>query len=298
MSGGVFLEARLSAPWSLLSRVTAEDCAPYFETPKRIVAYHFIFDGDALAELGGVEPQRFRAGEAVIFPRNDAHVIASAAGLRPVKADDFVRPAQAGGLAIIDMPGEGPTTRLFCGYIGVDELPVSLIAALPAMMKVDLASIEQADWVEHSLRYAALELRRGRLASSPMLSRLSELLFIEAVRAWAKTSDAALGDQIASRAAATLAAALDRPWTSQSIAETVGLSRSALNARFRKAYGVQPMAFLTRRRLDRAQELLLDPGRSLADIAHRTGYGSEAAFSRAFKRAVGISPGEWRRRER
>jgi len=301
LTGGVFLEARFTAPWCISANMDASDCRPFLANPTQLVAYHYVIAGAMTVAIPGEPSIEVAAGEAVLFPRNDPHLLASGPGLAPVRAGTLIRPGAAGGPVRIDHGGGGAETRMVCGFLASEEGCNPLIASLPGMLKLDLRQSASRDWVEASVRFAAAELAEGRLASSEMLSRLSELLLVESVRRYAAQLGEAeagwlrgLKDRQIGRALALIHRDLRAPWTAETLARDVALSRSAFMQRFRDLVGEPPIRYLTRWRLRAARMRLGDPALSVASVAHAVGYESEEAFSRAFKREFGRSPARWR----
>lgn len=299
--GGVFLEARFTAPWCTLSQISAQDIQPFIGAPGQIIAYHFVVAGHLFCTLEGEPPLEVAAGEVVLMPRNAPHTLGSAPGLRAVSADDLIRPGEEGGLARIDYGGGGEATHVVCGFLATEEAHNPLIDALPIMLKLDVRQGASRDWVEASMRFAARELTAGNFGSSHVMSRLSELLFVEAVRDYTQTLDGTrsgwlggLKDPQIGRALALLHGDVDAAWTTDRLARAVSMSRSAFNERFTGLVGLPPIRYLTRRRLQLAKEKLRDGRRPIAQIAHAVGYDSEVAFNRAFKREFGEPPARWR----
>jgi AraC-like DNA-binding protein len=159
-----------------------------------------------------------------------------------------------------------------------------------------------AEWIRSTFQYAAEEVAAGRPGSETVLAKLSELLFVEAVRRYAETLPdgrtgwlAGLRDIHVARALALLHRDIVRPWTVDELGREVGLSRSALADRFTRLIGVPPMHYIASWRIQVATQKLRNTSASLAQVADMVGYESEAAFSRAFKKAVGVAPATWRR---
>jgi AraC-like DNA-binding protein len=301
MTGGVFLDARFTAPWCVVSQMTPEDCKPFLAVPADLIAYHVVIEGCLWLQLDGDPAVEIDAGKIVLLPRNDRHTLASGPGLVPVMADDLIKPTAEGGLARIAHGGGGAVTRIVCGFLGSEDMRNPLIASLPRVLTLDIREAASRAWVEESVRFAARELSLGRLASLGVVSRLSELLFVEAVRNYVATlSDDEAGwlkglkDPYVGRALALLHGRFDEPWTAESLAGEVSLSRSAFHDRFTSLVGVPPMRYLTRWRLQVARERLREVRGTIAQIAHAVGYESEVAFNRAFKREFGQPPARWR----
>ncbi|MGY3357082.1 hypothetical protein ACVWZK_003745 [Bradyrhizobium sp. GM0.4] len=187
LTGGIFLDARFTAPWSVHTQIVAEDCVTFAVKPSLLIAYHFVIAGKFLLSVDSEPTVEVRAGEIVLLPRNDVHTLASDAGLVPTNARHLIQPSPDGGLAKIMHGGGGEPAQIVCGFLGSEETYNPLIAALPRVLKLDIREGVARDWIEASVRYAAGELTAGRFASSNLMSRLSELLFVEAMRQYSVT---------------------------------------------------------------------------------------------------------------
>jgi hypothetical protein len=128
-----------------------------------------------------------RAGEAVLLPRNDPHVLGSHIGLRPVCARSLVKSEEGGGLTRIVHGGGGEATHMVCGFLASDQHRNPLITTLPRVLKIDMTQTGSDEWIESSLRFALRGLSEGLLGASTVMSKLSELMFVEAVRRYADT---------------------------------------------------------------------------------------------------------------
>lgn len=302
LTGGVFLQAQFFAPWCMAARVSPEHCAPMLGSASHLIPYHFVAEGQMHVRVEGEASFVLRAGEVVLFPRNDLHLLGSDLELPSVMARDIIRPPEDGGLYSIRHGGGGARCSLVCGFLGCDDAQGNpVISTLPATMRLSLEQSAAAEWIRSTLQYAAAEVTAGRPGSETVLAKLSELLFVEAVRRYAETLPedrtgwlAGLRDPHVARALALLHRDIKRPWTVDELGRQVGLSRSVLAERFTRLIGVAPMRYLADWRMQvAAQELR---GRaSLGQVASRVGYESEAAFSRAFKKAFGTAPATWRR---
>jgi AraC-like DNA-binding protein len=301
LTGGVFLDARFTAPWCVFTKLDGEDCKLFLATPTQMIAYHFIIDGTLLVTVEGEPTIEVRAGEVLLLPRNNAHTLASAPGLKPKSARELIRPSADGGLARISHGGGGEAVHLVCGFLASEELYNPLIATLPRILKLDVRQGTSRDWVEASVRFAAGELTEGRLASSSVMSRLSELLFVEAVRNYSSTLGGqqagwlkGLADPHVGRALALIHHNPSAPWSAEALAREVALSRSAFVDRFTTLVGMPPIRYLTVWRLQTAKLNLRETRTTIAQLAQSVGYESEEAFSRAFKREFGQPPARWR----
>jgi AraC-like DNA-binding protein len=303
LSGGVFLHAELFAPWCIAIRVGPEHCAPLLASASQLIPYHYVVEGELHVRVEGEEAFVLKPGGVVLFPRNDPHLLGSHLDLPPVMGRDIIQPPKHGGLFSIRHGGDGARTVLVCGFLGGDsahENPV--ISTLPAVIRLDMEEGGAAQWIRSTFQYAADELAAGRPGSETVLAKLSELLFVEAVRRYSETLPedqtgwfAGLRDPHVARALALLHRDLSRSWTVDELGRQVGLSRSALAERFTHLMGVAPMRYLANWRMQVAAQELRDRSASLAEVAQTVGYESEAAFSRAFKKAFGTAPATWRR---
>lgn len=302
LSGGVFLQAEFTSPWCVSGQVDADDCKPYLAAPRHVIAFHFVAAGSMRLRVEGSDPIEVRAGEIVMLPRNSVHHFGSELNSTPTPAREIVRPPQSGRLARIVYGGGGETTQLLCGFLGCDTPFSPLLTALPAILKLNVGITASGAWIESSFRFAASEIAAGRPGSTTVLAKLSELLFVEAIsqfvaglpaerRGWL----AGLRDPQVARALALLHARPIEEWTAESLAREVGMSRSAFAERFSSLVGQPPMKYLSLWRIHLAAQQLREGRSSVAQIGFGIGYDSEAAFSRAFKREFGESPGTWRK---
>jgi len=301
LTGGVFLDSHFTAPWSVLAQLSAEDCRFSPAAPTQMIAYHFIVDGSLFIAVEGAAPIEVRAGEVVLLPRNDPHTLGSTPGLAPMSARDLVQPGADGGLPRIIHGGGGEPAHVVCGFLASEELHNPLIASLPKMLKLDVQQGTSRDWIEASVRFAADELRKGRFATSSVMSRLSESLLVEAVRNYSSALGAheagwlkGLADPYVGKALALMHQNTRAPWSAEDLAKEVALSRSAFVERFTTLVGMPPIRYLTVWRLQTAKLNLRETRMSVAQLAHSVGYESEEAFSRAFKREFGLPPARWR----
>ncbi|HEY8519908.1 MAG TPA: AraC family transcriptional regulator [Gammaproteobacteria bacterium] len=294
LKGGVFLHADFTAPWCLGVSIAPETCAPYLGPRARLIAYHFVLEGRMRVRTPGAPDLDLEAGQSVLFPRNDPHVLGSDLSLPPVPGDDVVQRSADGGLMRIELGGGGAPTRIVCGN------PV--IAALPPALKLDVQRGVAAEWVRESFRFAAQEIAAGRIGAAAVMAKLSELLLVEAIRRYAESLPedaqgwlAGLKDPFVARALARLHADIAAPWTVTELGRRVGLSRSSLAERFTRVLGVAPMQYLAAWRIQVAAHELRASSKSVAQVAEMVGYKSETSFTRAFKRELGCSPARWRR---
>jgi AraC-like DNA-binding protein len=286
----------------------ASTIAPYIlPGVDHVIEYHVVLAGSCWAGVVGGPAVRLQAGDVILFPQGDAHVVSSAPGMRGEPDGQALRAAQAGPLPIairLD-GGSDDRTHIACGFLGCDARPFNpLLAALPRVVHLTRASSDDHR-LEELVKLAVLESSERRGGGGAVLSRLSELLFVECVRRHLATLPpdqvgwlAGLRDEGVGRALTRLHASPAHPFTLDELAREVGMSRSVLAERFNRLVGVPPMQYLAQWRMQLAASLLASTSAGLAEIAERVGYGSEAALSRAYKRWVGVSPADWRRLRR
>jgi len=302
LAGGVFLEAEFTAPWCLSGKISAEDCKPFQVVPRNVIASHFVAEGSMKLQVEGGETIDVYAGELVLLPHNHIHSFGSHLDAALVPAQKLIQSPPLGNIVRIRHGGGGQSTQLLCGFLGTETSFAPLLTALPAVLKLNLRKSSSGAWMESSFRFAVSEIAAGRMGSATVIAKLSELLFIEAVSQYVATLPterrgwlAGLRDPQIGRALALLHAQPAQAWTAESLAVQVGMSRSVFAERFALLVGQPPMQYLALWRMHMAAQRLREGQSSVAQIAFAVGYDSEAAFSRAFKRQFGTSPGHWRK---
>jgi len=305
LKGGVFLHAEFTAPWCIAAQMVPQLCSPFMGPVEHLIPYHYVVEGELIVrtEDNPSEVHRLGPGEVVLVPHNDVHLMGSEFMRSPVPAGEVIRPRDSSGLFSIEHGGGGKPARVVCGFLGCDgakDNPV--LSTLPPLLVLDVDEGGGAEWIRSTFQFAADEVAAGRPGSEAVLAKLSELLFVEAVRRYAETLPegqtgwlAGLRDPYVARALALFHGDVARPWTIEDLAREVGLSRSALADRFVKLLGMAPIHYLAHWRMQVASQELRNTSSSLAQIALAVGYESEAAFSRAFKKAFGSAPASWRK---
>ena len=303
LSGGVFLRATFREPWCLESELTAGDCGQHLGPSDHIMLYHYVLEGTLTVETAGGDAFTVHPGDAAVFPRNDKHLMHGAEPAVAVSALEAAHIPKPGDLMTIDHGGSGDVSRAVCGFLGGPALAGDpLIASLPSVLIFDGKRSRSGTMIHEMLKYAADEVSGGRQGTEAMLARLSELLFIEAVRSYfealpadANGWPAALATPGLARAIGLMHSSPERPWTTSQLGRECGMSRSALAEKFTRVIGCTPSEYLTGLRMRLAARELSAGGSPILAIAQTVGYGSEAAFSRAFKREYGLPPSQWRR---
>jgi AraC-like DNA-binding protein len=305
LTGAVFIDVDVGAPWATWAPATKHLIPLIMPDAQHLMCYHLVMQGECYAVQKGHDPIALRAGDLIVFPQGDGHTMSTDPGLRApgpfdVKDLDLTapRPWKITG-------GEGQERlKLFCGFLGCDVRPFNpLIAALPAQIHCSGENSACKERLSHFYQMAVAESNGARIGGDSVLAKLSELLFIELVRMYLESLPgeqagwlAGLRDRHVGQALAAMHARPARPWTLDDLSAEVGLSRSALADRFTGFVGVPPMQYLAKWRMQIASGLLTS-GQSIARIAVDVGYDSEAAFSRAFKKIVGMPPAAWRKHQ-
>ena len=303
LTGGVFLHAEFFEPWCIAAQLKPEHCAPLLGPTSHLILYHYVVEGKLKVQVDGEETFELNSGEVVMFPHNDVHLLGSDLDLPPALASDIIVPSPNGGLYAIHHGGDGARTRLVCGFLGCDSVEGNLlISTLPRAMRLNVEEGSAAEWIRSTFQYAADEVAAARPGSETVLAKLSELLFVETVRRYANTLPeseigwlAGLRDRYVARVLALFHRDMTRSWTVDELGREVGLSRSALGERFTRLMGIAPMHYFANWRMQVAAQELRNRSASLAQVANTVGYESEAAFSRAFKKAFRTAPATWRR---
>jgi AraC-like DNA-binding protein len=312
LRGALFYFVRGSRTWAAETPASRDIAAAVMPDSEHVMEYHVVTQGSCWGAIVGEAPVRLETGDIVLFPQGDPHVMSSAPGMR-ARADVpsyFQYKAKQLPFTLhydgVEGPrpissGEGYEATLVCGFLGCDVRPFNpLIATLPRLLH--LRAAENHGWTAEFMRQAVAESQNKRPGGEAMLERMSEMMFVDAVRRYIETLPeestgwlAGLRDRFVGRALALMHDAPATEWTVDELGRRVGLSRSALHERFVEMIGQPPMQYLTNWRMQVAAALLRDTNATVASVAQDVGYDSEAAFARAFKRLVGRPPAAWRR---
>ena len=302
LDGAYFFAVEAAEPWSVETAPARELSPRILPTAEHLISYHILTDGRCYGGVRGEEQIELLAGDVLVFPHGDAHVISSAKGLRPGPKVNSAAPARYPETVVLG--DEGPHGASFvCGFLGCDRQPFNpLLAALPRRMHVRGMS---GAWIGSFTRQVTDESRLARPGGDTVLTRLAELMFIEVLRRYLDDLPpeqtgwlAGLRDDVVARVLGLLHGRPGHPWTLPELAKEAASSRSNVARRFTDLVGQPPMHYLTQWRMQVAANLLVQSGAKVAAIGTEVGYDSEAAFSRAFKKATGLAPGAWREARR
>jgi AraC-like DNA-binding protein len=310
LSGSVFFDVIARSPWVAEAPASAQIANKVAPGAQHAIEYHVVTQGSCWISLVGdpaFEPVQLKEGDIAVIPHGDPHVVSSAPGMRAEpNLEVHRRPKDDEDLPfVLRTGGDGPSdAHLICGFFSCDARPFNpLLDSLPRFMRFGRdASRASGGLLDQFIRFAAAEAGSKRAGSQSILNRLSELMFVEIIRLHmdqlAPSGEtgwlAGLRDPLVGRALTLLHARPAHAWTLEELAAEIGASRSALADRFGALVGCAPIQYLTQWRMQIAAKRLAEPGVKVSTVAFEVGYASEAAFSRAFKKLVGRSPGQWR----
>lgn len=308
LRGATFFQVSANSPW-VAEAPRAEFVAPLvMPDAQSIIEYHVVTAGSCWASIAGSneEPIKLSKGSIIVFPQGDAHVLSSHPGMRGTPSFEIFRaPEENAELPFHLSPGgDGPVgAEMICGFLGYDSQSFNpLVQSLPRILHVADGYAFGDSWLGHLIDATVKESSERRMASSAVLSKLSELIFIEVIRRHAESLPndaqgwlAALRDPHVGAAIRLIHQNPGKDWTIAELGRRAGLSRTALAERFTKHVGMPPISYLTKWRLQLASGLLSGTFLPIAQIAEQVGYESEASFSKSFKRSFGVSPSGWRR---
>jgi AraC-like DNA-binding protein len=306
LQGALFYNGEFSSPWSVCSPAS-RTVAPYLASGARhLIIYHLLTEGHASARLMDGEPIALDAGDLVIFPHGDPHIIENGRATKPVDMAKELARIVANGLKVSRLGGGGEVTKFICGFMACDpQLSQVFLSGLPPVFKVSIRNDASGRWLENSIRFSVNEADASRAGGEAVLAKLSEVLFVETLRAYIAHLPAdrtgwlaGARDLEVGKALALMHRNPAHPWTIASLAAEAGVSRSVLAERFRHYLNQTPMNYLTHWRLQLGAQMMASTNYSVAQIAPEVGYESEAAFNRAFKRQFTVPPARFRNQSR
>lgn len=291
MTGMFYCRSELTAPWGL-----------FMPPMPGCLWFHALTSGSCVLTGSGVGTLRLSAGDFALIPHGRGHRIGTSAGQRTPDVTELPQTMLSERYSLLEYGGGGEASTLICGVVRFEQAAgVDLAEVLPPIIHLRAAA-GGGEWVETTLKMIALEAQRLRPGGETIITRLADILVIHAVRAWLEGEGpthrgwlSALRDPSIGRALTLINRAPSEPWTVESLAKQLGMSRSAFSARFTDWVGEPPMKYVARQRMRAAAARLQERRQTVAELAAEAGYQSEAAFSRAFKRMLGVSPGQSRR---
>jgi AraC-like DNA-binding protein len=300
LNGAHFYRVEAAPPWCASAANSRELVPRVLVDSEHLISFHILLSGSCWGGLEGEQQVQMQAGDVIMFPHGDPHVMSSHEAQEVRDVDVRVVDSRRFSETVY-LGDSGHNTTFVCGFLGCDLRPFNpLLAALPRRLH---ARGVATGWLATLSDQVVSESRAGRVGKDTMVTRMAELLFIEAVRQHLERPSteqtgwlAGLVDPVVGPALTLLHERPESPWTLPQLARICATSRTVLAERFTRALGVSPMQYLKRWRLQLASDALARGSAKVAAIAERVGYESEAAFSRAFKQQTGVSPAAWRRR--
>lgn len=290
LTGVLHCRAEVTAPWGLaIPKIPGS------------MAIHIVNSGSFYLDIAGQPTLKVGAGSVVLVPHGTEHQLRSAPDVAATPLTDV--PVQLITDRYERMTFGGGGDRTSISYCGVRYDPVAaqrLLQALPLVIHID-ALAQEHEWLLQTSRFITMEADATRPGSEAIVTRLADIVVVQVIRAWFASAEgqhgwlAALRDRQIGKALVALHNAPSRDWSVAILASEVGMSRSALSARFSELVGQSAMQYLTEWRMQLAREELVETGQTVAALAEKYGYQSEAAFGRAFKRIFGIAPGSARK---
>jgi AraC family transcriptional activator of mtrCDE len=284
-----------SPPWAIT--------VPAYQDTAR---FHLVIQGRCHVALASGRTADIGPGDLIVIPRGQEHVLADRPGRRPAPLERVLQDAGYNGTGVFVL-GKGDrsaSTQMVCGHFGFTEgADHPLLRALPEVIVMTAADRARHTMLDEVLRLVVRRVFVEGLGAAAAISRLSEVFFIEAVRASIERCPelarviGAMTDPQIGRALELVHQDPAKPWTVESLASQIGMSRSRFAERFSELMGDGPMSYLTDWRLQRALVLLGQPRVSVQDVAAKVGYQSAAAFTRAFTQKFGAPPSEFRHAE-
>ena len=301
LDGAVYKDAEFTAPWCVQARHGLDAVRERLPGAEAVLFFHYVAEGTWRMRVGKGE-QIAQAGDLIVFLQDERQLMGSDLKLAPTEVEPTVPP----GAVASRLGGGGKRTRLVCGYMGYSRsLCSALFDVLPPALRIPMGEGPAAKLLRELLQTGVRESEDARPGAVSLLAKLAELMFVEALRRYVDSLPvqkqgwlAGLRDPQVGRALGLVHGEPERSWTVDDLAHEVAMSRSAFAERFATLVGEPPMQYLTRWRLTLAAQALREGTEAITRIAQRSGYESDAAFSRAFRREFGMPPAAWRKAPR
>jgi AraC-like DNA-binding protein len=303
MTGAIFYYAECTAPWGFAVPRLQDVAHVLAPGTERLVPYHLVAGGEAVVRFEGVPEISLQAGDVVIIPHGDAHILSNGSPSTLIDSAASLGKFLGGDQRMMRLGGGGAATTFVCGYFGCERHADALfLAGLPQMIRINVRGDATGQWLESSIRYLVAETDRMRAGQKVLLSKMAEALFIQTLRIYMEKLPpeqtgwlAGARDPIVGGCLALMHQQPYRRWRLAELAAKVAASRSVVAERFAFLLGEGPLTYLARWRLQLAARLLQTSRKTILQIAAEVGYESEAAFNRAFKREFGVPPAKYRR---
>jgi AraC-like DNA-binding protein len=288
LNGAFYCQSDLTAPWGMS-----------FPRLPGSLMFHFVTEGHCWLGVDGVELRELQLGDLAIVPHGEGHRLLSDPRAAAVSLFDLRREEISERYELLRHGGGGASMRVICGAVHFDHPQArDLVGLLPRVICIGASASPHASWIHSTLEFMAAEARVMRPGGETVMIRLADILVIQAIRTWLEQNQAmqvgwlgALRDKKIGRALSLIHRKPERAWTLIGLAREVAMSRSAFAERFSDLVGMPVMHYIARCRMHLAHRYLQERAVGIGELASLVGYQSEAAFSRAFKRFIGVSPG-------
>jgi AraC family transcriptional regulator, activator of mtrCDE len=294
LRGSVYFKSHLTPPFGI-------DVRP--ERP--IASFHLALTGTCYVAIPGIDaPVRVAEGDLIVLPNSRGHIVSDMPGRAAERLEDILTRISYPGYGAFIVPGsdEAHTVRLVCGHFEFDEGIVHpVLSSLPPVIHLSAEQTRNSAWINAIFQFVNIELSAAAPGADAIIHRLTEIILIQAIRAFVERAGDAAGclagvlDPQIGRSLSAMHLAPAENWSVESLAKKAGLSRTSFSERFVELIGVTPIAYLTTWRMLAARRLLIDTPEPVLDVAARVGYSSDEAFGRAFKKQFDVSPAELRR---
>ena len=305
LSGAIFLDAELSAPWGFASPPASASAHLVAPSAEHLILFHLLVEGEATARIPGQGSVALEAGDIAVLPGGDAHELWNGRITELTDSSALLPKILEGAVVSERGGGGGRITKFICGYIGCERQAKRLfLAGLPPLFKVNIRRDASGGWIESTIRHLA-EREPASAGRSALLAKLAEALFIETLRRYMAELPrqrtgwlAAARDSAVGRALGAIHREPARAWTVASLAQQAGVSRTVFAERFTRLLGEAPLTYVSRCRMQLGARLLETTDDTVLQVALNAGYESEAAFNRAFKREFDLPPARYRSQRR
>lgn len=297
MRGAIYFHTHFTPPWGV--RVPAY---------RNVARFHMAIRGQCWLRVDGVaEPISLATGDLIVIPHGASHILSDVAEREAAQLDEVLSRSGYDGDGALVYGGarDGHASQLLCGHFEFEEgLMHPILSALPSYIHIPNTETMNANWLDPVMRFVTAEAMGARAGADAIVHRLTEIIFIQVVRAFVDRAGDAAGclagvlDGQLGKALSAVHLAPERPWTVEAMANEAGMSRTVFAERFTALIGMTPLGYVTHWRMQLARRQLIETDRPLIEIAEASGYRSESAFARAFKRQFDAAPGGLRRNSR
>ncbi len=295
LTGALYCIGRFGEPWGI-------DVPPL----DGLMTLQIVTAGRCWIDVDGSAPRLLGPGSMTLIPTGSSHRMRSALDVEAAPLFELPVERISERFETMRHGGDGPECRITYGALQFDQIAARrLTNVLPPLIHVDAWEADATGWMQSALRLIAAEASRLDPGAEIIITRIADVLVIQAIRDWLRRAPiseqgwiAAFSDEQIGRALALIHQSPSTPWNVADLARAVGMSRSAFSARFTALVGTSAMSYVSEWRLQLARKQLQSTTDTVAAVAHRLGYHSEATFSRAYRRNFGVSPGSDRRAAR